>query len=614
MAKLYASETAMFCTWAAVQTLGGWGYSREYPVEKWMRDAKLEEIEEGTSDIQRLIISRRLRLAAPRAATIQRRPRPQALFDPRSIAVVGASNEPASGATDWHEGAPRRAPPRRLPGQPQRRRDPRAAHRGAPWTSSRSPAELVVVAVPEAAFEATVDDGRWRQAPERSSGSRPGWASSGPPVAAREQEVVERVRTPARCCWARTASASSTPAELDIGWSELPRGSIGLVSQSGNLALELGLLVAEVGLGFRASPRSATRPTSRPADARPRPGRPRADPGHRPLRGGLPRRTGLRARLPERDGGGEAGRPARGRGSEASAGRPLSHRSARERARRGRGGVPAAGIELVHTPRELVDVAQAFLVGDLPAAGAWPSSETVEVTASSPPISRRQPASEVPALSTALAEASPGRSAQWPRPVTPSILPEWASTTSRASSACRLLLDSGRGRRGPAHRLLRRLRGVRSGVRGRERAVAHGLARARRTQPGRSSPRPCTRRPGRSCASPGRRARLRRHRGGRCRPGAPGLSRGEPARPASRSSPAVTRGHRGGLLRAPRAARRRGRAVRRGSQGRDHGRSAAAAAELGFPGRAQGARPRAQVGRRAASPSGSRTRRPSSSC
>jgi acyl-CoA dehydrogenase len=60
MAKLHASETAMFCTWAAVQTLGGWGYSREYPVEKWMRDAKLEEIEEGTSDIQRLIISRGL--------------------------------------------------------------------------------------------------------------------------------------------------------------------------------------------------------------------------------------------------------------------------------------------------------------------------------------------------------------------------------------------------------------------------------------------------------------------------------------------------------------------------------------------------------------------------
>ncbi|MFI7008500.1 acyl-CoA dehydrogenase family protein [Streptomyces sp. NPDC050145] len=60
MAKLTASETAAYCTWAAVQTLGGWGYSREYPVEQWMRDAKLEEIEEGTSDIMRLVISRSL--------------------------------------------------------------------------------------------------------------------------------------------------------------------------------------------------------------------------------------------------------------------------------------------------------------------------------------------------------------------------------------------------------------------------------------------------------------------------------------------------------------------------------------------------------------------------
>ena len=60
MAKLNASETAMFCTWAAVQTLGGWGYSREHPVEQWMRDAKLEEIEEGTSDIMRVLISRNL--------------------------------------------------------------------------------------------------------------------------------------------------------------------------------------------------------------------------------------------------------------------------------------------------------------------------------------------------------------------------------------------------------------------------------------------------------------------------------------------------------------------------------------------------------------------------
>ena len=60
MAKLFASETAMFCTWAAVQTLGGWGYSREYPVEKWMRDAKINDIYEGTQQINQLIVARRI--------------------------------------------------------------------------------------------------------------------------------------------------------------------------------------------------------------------------------------------------------------------------------------------------------------------------------------------------------------------------------------------------------------------------------------------------------------------------------------------------------------------------------------------------------------------------
>jgi alkylation response protein AidB-like acyl-CoA dehydrogenase len=60
IAKLVASENASFCANAAVQTLGGWGYSREFLVEKWLRDAKLEEIEEGTSDIQRLVIARAL--------------------------------------------------------------------------------------------------------------------------------------------------------------------------------------------------------------------------------------------------------------------------------------------------------------------------------------------------------------------------------------------------------------------------------------------------------------------------------------------------------------------------------------------------------------------------
>jgi acyl-CoA dehydrogenase len=60
MAKLAASEAAWEAANAAVMTLGSYGYSREYPVEKWLRDAKLEEIYEGTSDIQRLIIARSL--------------------------------------------------------------------------------------------------------------------------------------------------------------------------------------------------------------------------------------------------------------------------------------------------------------------------------------------------------------------------------------------------------------------------------------------------------------------------------------------------------------------------------------------------------------------------
>ncbi|MFH1428279.1 MAG: acyl-CoA dehydrogenase [Candidatus Margulisiibacteriota bacterium] len=60
MAKLYASEVAYRATKNAVQIFGGNGYSREYPVERYMRDAKLCEIGEGTSEIQRLVISRSL--------------------------------------------------------------------------------------------------------------------------------------------------------------------------------------------------------------------------------------------------------------------------------------------------------------------------------------------------------------------------------------------------------------------------------------------------------------------------------------------------------------------------------------------------------------------------
>ena len=58
MAKLFASETAMYVAHQAVQIHGGLGYSKELPVERYFRDAKITEIYEGTSEIQRLVISR----------------------------------------------------------------------------------------------------------------------------------------------------------------------------------------------------------------------------------------------------------------------------------------------------------------------------------------------------------------------------------------------------------------------------------------------------------------------------------------------------------------------------------------------------------------------------
>jgi alkylation response protein AidB-like acyl-CoA dehydrogenase len=61
MAKLFCSDTAMSVTVEAVQVLGGYGYVKEYPVERMLRDAKITQIYEGTNEIQRLVIARTLR-------------------------------------------------------------------------------------------------------------------------------------------------------------------------------------------------------------------------------------------------------------------------------------------------------------------------------------------------------------------------------------------------------------------------------------------------------------------------------------------------------------------------------------------------------------------------
>ena len=60
MAKLFASETASRVTHDAIQVFGGYGYSKDYPVERYFRDARVTEIYEGTSEIQRSVIARQL--------------------------------------------------------------------------------------------------------------------------------------------------------------------------------------------------------------------------------------------------------------------------------------------------------------------------------------------------------------------------------------------------------------------------------------------------------------------------------------------------------------------------------------------------------------------------
>jgi alkylation response protein AidB-like acyl-CoA dehydrogenase len=60
MSKLLASETAMWVTQQAVQIFGGYGYVKDYPVERFFRDAKVTEIYEGTSEVQRIVIAREL--------------------------------------------------------------------------------------------------------------------------------------------------------------------------------------------------------------------------------------------------------------------------------------------------------------------------------------------------------------------------------------------------------------------------------------------------------------------------------------------------------------------------------------------------------------------------
>ncbi len=172
------------------------------------------------------------------------------LFDPRSVAVLGASNDPQKWGHWLSKGALRGA----------HRRDVYLVNRNGAEIHGRQsyrslaelpgPAECVAVAVPAAGFEQAVEDSL-TQGARAIVGISAGLGELGPEGKAREDAAARRVREAgAVLLGPNCLGVFDAGAELDLGWTELPAGPIGFVSQSGNLALELALLAADYGLGF----------------------------------------------------------------------------------------------------------------------------------------------------------------------------------------------------------------------------------------------------------------------------------------------------------------------------------------------------------------------------
>ena len=291
----------------------------------------------------------------------------QALFDPRSVAVVGASNDPVKWGYGLSRGALRGA---------SRRSVYLVNRNGGEILGQRAfrsledvpkPPELVVVAVPEPAFEETVDAALAVGA-RAIVGITAGLGELSRDGLAREQAVVQRVRAAgAVLLGPNCLGVFDAGAELDVGWEALPSGAIGLVSQSGNLALELALLAADCGLGFSRFASMGNQADLDAADLLPtladheptrlialyvedfRDGRAFAAACHAASEGGTP--VVLLA-----GGTSDAGV----RAARSHTGALTSGLSAVEAACR------AAGVELVHTPKELIDTAQALLAPRLP--------------------------------------------------------------------------------------------------------------------------------------------------------------------------------------------------------------------------------------------------------
>ena len=131
MAKLFASDTAMRVTTDAVQVFGGYGYVQDFPVERYMREAKVLQIVEGTNQIQRMVIGRWLTRGRPVTAAQSPLPRPPLADHGRGLLGVRRLLGDGVGAGDRDPGPPRaRSPSPRARWRPAWSRRSRSARDG----------------------------------------------------------------------------------------------------------------------------------------------------------------------------------------------------------------------------------------------------------------------------------------------------------------------------------------------------------------------------------------------------------------------------------------------------------------------------------------------------
>ena len=174
----------------------------------------------------------------------------QPLFDPRSVAILGASGDPAKWGNWLARGALRGA--HRRPVYLVNRNGGELLGQRAYTSVAELPEapELVVIAVPAAGFEQAVDDSLAAGA-RALVGITAGLGEAGGDAGERERALVERVRSAgAMLLGPNCLGVFDASSELGLASNEFPPGSIGLISQSGNLALEMGMLARRYGLGF----------------------------------------------------------------------------------------------------------------------------------------------------------------------------------------------------------------------------------------------------------------------------------------------------------------------------------------------------------------------------